>query len=434
MQKISRVLCAYHIFWSVKMKSIQAFIYTIVAYSLAACGSGGGNSPDMNSHQNPNYVGSNAGSSSNTGDNAGSNNNAKLGNIVFNPNPYFAYGNKDITTAVGSDKTLYSITHSWKVTPPTEKLAAEVQTVVNETNKLRAEVGLPALKYDEHLSAFAQRRAEELVRSYEHYRLNGDTVWTGTTPGLRGENIYASPTTAIAAVTGWKKSSGHYANMIEKNYTKIGVGVVYVPNSKWKYYWVQYFGSDNVTSKYYFDTNIAETDNKTPLSTLLVDGISIPLTTPNGNWKTLDNSTYKGTYNGYSYTRFGVLTNAKANTGLYQTFYQGVPTSYNNMPQTGTAQYIGQAVWVNKGNINNQLSAQFNVDFAKKTLSGSIRDTSNQAVNLNANITGNTFHSAIDADVETHGGFFGTQAEEISGDFREQKKEGKIGAFGAIKQ
>ncbi len=439
------------------MKIAKIVMSTMLAFSLVACSSSGGNQVNNSGTTSTNGTNSSTGTNGTSGTtgtngtNSSTGTNGTSGSTGTNGTSgttgtngtsgstgtngtNTTNRNNGITTAIATDKTLYSLTHSWKVSPPTGTLASEVKKAVADTNKLRAEVGLPALKEDPNLSAYAQRRAEEIVRSFEHARLNGQDIWKGATGNAwKGENIAAgNSTSAKTVLVQWRNSKGHYSNIISGNFTKIGVGVVYVPNSEFGYYWVQIFGSDEASSKYYFDANIAETDNKNPLTTLLVDGKTIPLKNPNGQWQTLNSNGYKGTYNGYAYSRFGVLTNENSKTGLYQTFYQGTPTT--NMPTTGTAKYVGKAVWADANSVNNNLTAKFDVNFANKNVSGSITDAAKTTIKLNANITGNTFHSPIGADVETHGGFFGNNAAEISGDFREQKVGGKTGAFGAVKQ
>ena len=403
------------------MKLTQTLLCSLVTMSLMACSSGGGST-------HVDIGGNNPTPTPNTPNNS---NNPNTPNNPNNPSYQANGSNNGITSAVAQDKTLYSLTHSWKVQPPTSAQMASIQAAVANTNKLRAEVGLPALKYDERLSAYAQRRAEEIVRSFAHQRLNGQDIWKGVQNGYRGENLAAGNASADDTVlTQWRQSAGHYANMVNKNYTKIGVGLVYVPNSKYGYYWVQIFGSDATTSRYYFDTSIAETSNPQPLQSVLVDGVHIPLTAPQGNWTDISANGYSGKVNGYSYTRFGVLQNNKV--GVYQTFYQGTPTA--DMPQTGKAEYTGQAVVVDGNKVNTQLAARFDVDFGRKTLAGALTDSSGQAaVNLNANITGNTFHSTVGADVETHGGFFGSDASELAGDFRDYNSN-KTGAYGARKR
>lgn len=403
------------------MKVRSSLVFTLLALSLAACSSGGGGSDSGN--------GSYSGSFSYNGNLGGG---WKL-SVNY---PDYSNSNPSVTKAVATDGTLYSATHSWKVTPPSSELNPQLGEVMVETNKLRAEKGLPPLQYDARLSAYAQRRAEETARNFEHARQNGQSIWTGLEGGgWRGENLAAGNDTAVKTVLQWRNSEGHYKNIINQNFTKMGVGVVYVPNSKYKYYWVQIFGDGDVSSNYYFATNIAATGNDHPRTTLLVDGVSIPLSDGdlNGQWKDIRTTNYQGKYSGYAYTRFGVLNNKDNSSRLYQTFYQGdTPTA--NMPQNGTARYVGTAAWVNNGRVETGLNSQFSVDFGNKNLSGKISDNANNAVNLQANITGNTFHSAIGADVETHGGFFGSNADELAGDFREQAGSGKIGAFGAKRQ
>ena len=136
------------------MKLTQTLLCSLVTISLMACSSGGGsthvdiggNTPTPNTPNNPN--------------------NPNTPNNPNNPSYQANGSNNGITSAVANDKTLYSLTHSWKVQPPTSAQMASIQAAVANTNKLRAEVGLPALKYDERLSAYAQRRAEEIVRSF----------------------------------------------------------------------------------------------------------------------------------------------------------------------------------------------------------------------------------------------------------------------------
>lgn len=55
-----------------------------------------------------------------------------------------------------------------------------------------------------------------------------------------GENIAAGYGSPEAVVTGWKNSEGHYANMINVSFTKLGVGYF---NIDYGYgaYWVQLF-------------------------------------------------------------------------------------------------------------------------------------------------------------------------------------------------
>ncbi|WII93482.1 hypothetical protein QEO94_01130 [Kingella negevensis] len=119
------------------MKVAHSVLFILAAAVLSACGGGGGSNsgPDLglNNNTNPNnqnntpvIVDSNNGKNNNTG----------------------------ITLAANRDQTLYSMTHSWKMMPPAATQATEVQKAVENTNKIRQDLGLSALKYDARLSAY----------------------------------------------------------------------------------------------------------------------------------------------------------------------------------------------------------------------------------------------------------------------------------------
>ena len=58
-----------------------------------------------------------------------------------------------------------------------------------------------------------------------------------------GENIAAGYGSPQAVVDGWLDSDGHCANMLNPNFSKIGIGYAYANNSEWGNYWTQNFGN-----------------------------------------------------------------------------------------------------------------------------------------------------------------------------------------------
>ncbi len=58
----------------------------------------------------------------------------------------------------------------------------------------------------------------------------------------RAENIAAGQSTAVKVFNSWKASSGHNANMLNKNYKAIGIGGLSVSGSPYGYYWTTNFG------------------------------------------------------------------------------------------------------------------------------------------------------------------------------------------------
>ena len=56
-----------------------------------------------------------------------------------------------------------------------------------------------------------------------------------------GENIAAGRSSAEGVYNQWFNSPGHYKNMFNSSWTKIGIGFVKVPGSKFTYYWTTDF-------------------------------------------------------------------------------------------------------------------------------------------------------------------------------------------------
>ena len=123
--------------------------------------------------------------------------------------------------------------------------SSEVNTVLDGTNRLRAETGANPLQLDETLTKAAMLRAVEMAYSgcFSHTRPDGRyfsfvLLDLGYSMIGCGENIAMGQTTAEKAVKSWKNSKGHYENIIYPNYTKTGVGVIKVAGGWW---WVQLF-------------------------------------------------------------------------------------------------------------------------------------------------------------------------------------------------
>lgn len=342
------------------------------------------------------------------------------------------------------DPQLMLLSHNkLKVKPISEDLLPEVAKVIDNTNKLRAEKGLAPLRYDEKLSAYAQRRAEQIVGRFSH------TLPDSNLPVVSeinaGENLAAGGVNAQEAVQQWRDSPSHYENIIYPQYDSIGVGIIYMPGSQYGYYWVQLFGIDGRTvSDYYFDTSsaagqnpLADASTKTQqvqpaLRWLSVDGVKISLHQVSGEsiWHQISTGNYSGIVSGYSDTRFGVLKNA---TGNYTAFYQGNNTEYEQMPQSGSAIYRGSAVVSDGQNINTQVEAHLKADFSAKQLNGALVENNIELMGIHANIRGSSFYSPDGMAVSTQGGFFGNNADEVSGVFYENSTS-RRGAFAAKKQ
>lgn len=121
------------------------------------------------------------------------------------------------------------------------------QDVVNYVNTYRSEVGENNLILDTNLSIAATIRALEMAYTdkFSHTRPDGRSCFTviddlGIMVFTSGENIAYGYNNAVSVSKGWRDSEGHYKNMINTNFNKIGIGMAQLDGYK---YWVQLFSN-----------------------------------------------------------------------------------------------------------------------------------------------------------------------------------------------
>ena len=129
---------------------------------------------------------------------------------------------------------------------PTEQWKRDVLSLVNSE---REKNGLESLEWGTTCEAAAAIRARELMTSYAHTRPDGSSWETACplpdTGGSSGENLMAgnaavSPATVVSA---WMNSPDHRANILSPNFTKLSVGFIFDPDTKYKTYWSQFFST-----------------------------------------------------------------------------------------------------------------------------------------------------------------------------------------------
>lgn len=127
------------------------------------------------------------------------------------------------------------------------QLSAYEQKVVDLVNQERAKQGLKALKADNStLSKMARDKAQDM-RDKNYFDHQSPTYGSpfdmmkkyNISYSAAGENIAAGQKTPEDVMKSWMNSSGHRANILNKNYTTIGVG--YVTGGSYGTYWVQEF-------------------------------------------------------------------------------------------------------------------------------------------------------------------------------------------------
>lgn len=128
--------------------------------------------------------------------------------------------------------------------PEADKELTFAEQVVELVNQERTKAGLNAVTLDKSIASAALVRAKEIETSFSHTRPNGSKFSTalteqGVTFKGAGENIAWGQKSPEAVMQAWMNSEGHRANILNKNFTKIGVG--YYQNASGRNFWTQLF-------------------------------------------------------------------------------------------------------------------------------------------------------------------------------------------------
>lgn len=122
--------------------------------------------------------------------------------------------------------------------------SAYVQEILRLVNAERAKAGLAALTLDASVTKAAQVRAIEIETSFSHTRPDGSSFSTalqeqGVSYRGSGENIAWGQKSPEAVMNAWMNSDGHRANILNKNFTAIGIG--HHQDAAGRNYWSQLF-------------------------------------------------------------------------------------------------------------------------------------------------------------------------------------------------
>jgi uncharacterized protein YkwD len=143
--------------------------------------------------------------------------------------------------------------------------ASFVQDLFNKINQVRASVStkknpVPPLVRIEPLENAAQGYSQTLMTMQTDpgmlsHTLDGDptsrAIAAGYNPTSVGENLAAGQWSAQEVINAWVNSPEHYANLINPNFTQVGLGLAGGPASDGEpfvLYWVADFGSSTVTN------------------------------------------------------------------------------------------------------------------------------------------------------------------------------------------
>ncbi|MCK1993299.1 LysM peptidoglycan-binding domain-containing protein [Peribacillus muralis] len=120
------------------------------------------------------------------------------------------------------------------------------QQILRLVNEERSKAGLPNVEMDTSLSHTATLKSEDM-RDHDYFNHTSPTYGSpfemmksfGITYKYAGENIAAGQPSSASVMKSWMNSPGHKANILNKNYTHIGIG--YATGGKYSHYWTQHF-------------------------------------------------------------------------------------------------------------------------------------------------------------------------------------------------
>lgn len=144
---------------------------------------------------------------------------------------------------------LISVPLSAWLTP--DILVEQSRKIIELTNKVRTGLALPSLTESSVLNQAAYNKAEDmLIKQYfshtgpDNRKLSDWLVGVKYGFSVAGENLAMGFSSAEEVVNAWVASKTHYANIIDKDFTEIGVGMTTGMYEKYETIFVaQYFGA-----------------------------------------------------------------------------------------------------------------------------------------------------------------------------------------------
>lgn len=115
---------------------------------------------------------------------------------------------------------------------PAFSSAINTSNIIGLTNESRQQFGLSALTENQQLNRAAQTKADDMLAKgyFAHNTPDGKTPWdfivsAGYSYLQAGENLAVNFSEAEDVETAWMNSPGHKANILNKNFQEIGIGV-----------------------------------------------------------------------------------------------------------------------------------------------------------------------------------------------------------------
>lgn len=158
-----------------------------------------------------------------------------------------------ILSAVLLVETYFLVQAFWMM-PSTNFFASIMpDAIIGFTNQYRLESGLDSLETNPLLVEAAQLKAEDMAKNsyFDHVSPEGLKPWhwleqVGYRYSLAGENLAINFIDSQDATTAWMNSPAHKANILNNNFTEIGIGTAKgLYQDKETVFIVQFFGRTN---------------------------------------------------------------------------------------------------------------------------------------------------------------------------------------------
>lgn len=147
---------------------------------------------------------------------------------------------------IGSFEAVVSIDFSSKRSSLSKNISSYEDEIVRLCNEARKANGLSPLEKDDSLFGVSDIRAAELKYTCNHIRPDGN-LWSSVLgdSGISfltcGENVAGGFDNPQDVFDAWMASEGHRSNILNPEYTSIGVGYCFIEDSRYGHYWEQIF-------------------------------------------------------------------------------------------------------------------------------------------------------------------------------------------------
>lgn len=228
-----------------------------------------------------------------------------------------------LTTGVGVSTAFATTEPVYAATTADAQYTANVQTILNNINKERANVGLPALALDSQMGTVALNAAKTQA---SNNALGGDPNASSLIPKdwYSFGQVVAMGYTPATVTSGLMNSTNAKNHMLSQDHTRVGIGIAY--NSAGKAYYTEIFaGYPNTDSNYAVYTTTPQNLTRTALSQT---AFTITWTKPTKVIGTLKNYTVQVT--GTNYSKSFTTTSLKQTvTGLPENTSYSVTVTAN---------------------------------------------------------------------------------------------------------